>query len=79
VKIFGQDIPVRADIYTIGGLSAHADQAGLMTWLGHFITPPDQTFVVHGESSNAAALAEVIQQRLHWQVSVPAQLTSVTF
>jgi metallo-beta-lactamase family protein len=50
-----------------------------MTWLGHFVTPPDQTFVVHGESSNAAALAEVIQQRLHWQVSVPAQLTSVTF
>ncbi len=79
VKIFGQDIPVRADIYTIGGLSAHADQAGLMTWLEHFITPPDQTFVVHGESSNAAALAEVIQQRLHWQVSVPVQLTSVTF
>ena len=79
VKIFGQDIPVRADIYTIGGLSAHADQAGLMTWLGHFVAPPDQTFVVHGESSNAAALAEVIQQQLHWRVSVPAQLTSVTF
>ena len=79
VKIFGQDIPVRADIYTIGGLSAHADQAGLMTWLGHFVAPPDQTFVVHGESSNAAALAEVIQQSLHWQVSLPAQLTSVTF
>jgi metallo-beta-lactamase family protein len=79
VKIFGQDIPVRADIYTIGGLSAHADQAGLMNWLGHFSTAPDQTFVVHGESSNAATLAEVIQQKLHWQVHVPAQLTSVTF
>lgn len=79
VKIFGQDIPVRTHIYTIGGLSVHADQAGLMTWRGHFVAPADQTFVVHGESSNAAALAEVIQQQLHWQVSVPAQLTSVTF
>ncbi len=79
VKIFGQDVPVRADIYTIGGLSAHADQAGLMNWLRHFRVAPRQTFVVHGEPLNAATLAEVIRQQLQWNVSVPAQLTSVTF
>jgi metallo-beta-lactamase family protein len=51
VRIFKQDVPVRADIYTIGGLSAHADQKALMGWLGHFRKPPRQTFVVHGEAS----------------------------
>jgi len=79
VKIFGQEMPVRADIYTIGGLSAHADQAGLMSWLQHFHAAPGQTFVVHGEPLNAATLADVIQQQLQWNVSIPAQLTSVTF
>lgn len=79
VKIFGQDIPVRAEIYTIGGLSAHADQAGLMSWLRHFHAAPGQTFVVHGEPLNAATLADVIRQQLQWSVSIPAQLTSVTF
>ena len=79
VKIFGQDVPVRADIYTIGGLSAHADQAGLMSWLRHFRTAPRQTFVVHGEPFNAATFAEVIRQQLQWNVNVPAQHASVTF
>ncbi|ARO88944.1 MBL fold hydrolase [Nitrosospira lacus] len=79
VKIFGEEVPVRADIYTIGGLSAHADQAGLMGWLSHFRAAPRQTFLVHGEPLNAATLAEVIQRQLKWNVSIPAQYTSVTF
>ena len=78
VKIFGQEIPVLADIYTIGGLSAHADQAGLMGWLRHFHAAPEKTFVVHGEPISAATLTEAIQQQLQWNVSVPAQLASVT-
>lgn len=73
------DMPARADIYIIGGLSTHADQAGLMGWLRHFQAALRQTFVVLGESLNAAALAEVIQQQLKWNVSVPAQYTTVTF
>lgn len=79
VKIFGQDVPVRADIYTIGGLSAHADQGGLMGWLRHFRAAPKQTFVVHGEPLNAETLAEAIRQQLQWNVSVPVQFASVTF
>ncbi|MCW5600597.1 MBL fold metallo-hydrolase [Nitrosomonas sp.] len=78
VRIFGQEIPVRAAIYTIGGLSAHADQAGLLNWLGNFTHAPEKTFIVHGEPSNAAALAEAIAQKLEWQATVPERLTTVT-
>ncbi|HBV21988.1 MAG TPA: MBL fold hydrolase, partial [Nitrosomonas sp.] len=78
VKIFGQDVPVRADIYTIGGLSAHADQKALLNWLSLFKKPPEKTFVVHGELSNATSMATVIREKLHWQdVSVPEQKTMV--
>jgi len=47
VSIFGDDIPVRARIYTINGFSAHADQAELLAW--HKQTSAKRTFLVHGE------------------------------
>ena len=72
VTLFGQSVPVRAAIHTIGGLSAHADQDGLLGWLGHFRRPPQQTFVVHGEAENAQAFIEAIRRRLKWNnVSMP--------
>lgn len=77
VKIFNENVPVRAEIYTIGGLSAHADQADLLAWLGHFGAPPDQTFLVHGESSTCAILAGAIRQKLNWNASIPVQSATV--
>jgi metallo-beta-lactamase family protein len=47
VSIFGEDIPVRARIYTINGFSAHADQAELLAWQKQ--TGAKRTFLVHGE------------------------------
>lgn len=78
VKIFGEEIPVRADIYTIGGLSAHADQAGLLGWLGHFKQPPQQTFVVHGETSTSESFAQLIHDRMGWTARVPQENETVT-
>jgi metallo-beta-lactamase family protein len=72
VRIFGQQIPVRADIFTIGGLSAHADQAALLDWLGAFRKPPQRTFIVHGESETAGIFADVVRRRFGWpNVEVP--------
>ena len=71
VRIFGEEVPVRARIATLGGLSAHADQAGLLTWLRGFTHPPSKTFVVHGEATAAHAFADCIRTELHWQVAVP--------
>lgn len=67
VHIFGAPVPVRARIYTVGGLSAHADQAGLLDWLGGFHTPPRHTCVIHGEASASATFAQAIRDRLGWQ------------
>lgn len=78
VRIYGQDVRVKATIYTIGGLSAHADQADLINWLSHFQRMPEKIFVVHGEPSNASALAATIQQKLNWNACIPESLSTVT-
>jgi metallo-beta-lactamase family protein len=72
VRLFGEDYPVKARVFTIGGLSAHADQPALLGWLGHFRRPPRQTWVVHGEPLAAHALRDAIAARFGWDVAVPA-------
>ncbi|MGZ8154324.1 MAG: MBL fold metallo-hydrolase RNA specificity domain-containing protein [Burkholderiales bacterium] len=71
VRIFGEEVPVRARIATIGGLSAHADQAGLLAWLRGFRKAPAETYVVHGEAGAAQAFADCVQRELGWSVRVP--------
>ena len=71
VMIFGEEIEVAADRYTLGGLSAHADQAALVAWLKHFTRPPQQTFIVHGEQAIAKTFAEKINQELGWKPTLP--------
>ncbi|MFA6310442.1 MAG: MBL fold metallo-hydrolase [Sterolibacterium sp.] len=66
VRLFGEEVAVHADIFTIGGLSAHADQESLLGWLSNFSRPPQHCFVVHGEAEAAAAFASAIRRRLGW-------------
>jgi metallo-beta-lactamase family protein len=58
VRLFGDEIPVRARVYTIGGFSAHADQAELMSW--HALTEAGLTILVHGETEAMEAIASRI-------------------
>jgi metallo-beta-lactamase family protein len=67
VTIFGESVPVRARIYTVGGLSAHADQGALLNWLSGFRRPPENTFLVHGEAGAMAIFAKAIDDRLGWK------------
>ena len=66
VHIFGEAVSVRASIYTVGGLSAHADQAGLLKWLRCFRIPPKHTYIVNGEDRASASFAQAIQDQLGW-------------
>lgn len=77
VRIFDEDVTVRARIHTIGGLSAHADQADLLHWLRGFGAPPARTFVVHGEERTACAFADLVAEKLGWSVEAPARGTRV--
>ncbi len=72
VKIMGEEIGVKAQIYNLEGFSAHADQEQLLDWLGHFTDPkPANVFLVHGEASASEPLAETIKERLALSTYVP--------
>jgi len=77
VRIFGDEIPVRARVHTLGGLSAHADQAALLRWLRGFSRAPQRTLVVHGEAAIAKGFAQLIENRLGWRAAAPAPGESV--
>jgi len=78
VRLLGEDIPVRADLYTLGGLSAHADRTALLNWLGHFRSKPRQVFVVHGEETVATGFAADLQAQFGWDAMAPSPGQSVT-
>jgi metallo-beta-lactamase family protein len=77
VSIYGQEVRVRAHIHTLSGLSAHADVAEILDWLGHFEAPPRTTYLVHGEPRSAEALAATLRARLGWRVEVARYLDEV--
>ena len=71
VRILGQEYTVRARIARINGFSGHADRDELLRWLSGLKTPPKRLFVVHGEPETAHKFAELVKEKLHWNVSVP--------
>jgi len=70
VRLFGENVSVKAKVFTIGGLSAHADQNDLMEWVGHFESRP-KVFVIHGETTASEALAQKIRNKLGMDTYVP--------
>ncbi len=70
VRVFGEEIAVKARVYTIGGLSAHADRDELLDWLGRIKGNPD-VFVVHSEEETSFKFADAIIDRFGYRVHVP--------
>ncbi len=70
LRMHGQEVPVRATVETIDGLSAHADRLEILRWLKGFVEPPRQTYIVHGESNAADVLQESIAAELRWNAVV---------
>lgn len=77
IKIFGDHIPVKAEVATLPNASAHADADETLAWLGTAPRPPKRIFITHGEPSAAAALRERIASGLGWDAHVPGLGESV--
>jgi len=71
VRLFGETMPVRARVYTLGGLSAHADRTALLGWLRNFRRPPEHVFVVHGEAETAQSFVGSVRRELGWDPRIP--------
>ena len=69
IKLWGESFPVRAQVHTIGGLSAHADQDGLVEWYANFSGRPPVT-LVHGEPYAQKALASKLKSNLDAPVTI---------
>ncbi len=78
VRLMREDVAVRAKVYTLGGLSAHADQTGLLSFMGGIKQAPATTYVVHGELEVAKEFGQIITQRLGWATVVPTSAQTVT-
>ncbi len=76
VRIFGEEIVVRAKIHEITGLSAHADREQLLSWASH-IRPPYLTLLCHGEQQAAFSLKKALEERYGFRVEVPEPLEAV--
>jgi len=77
VKIHGRHIPVAAQISRIDAMSAHADAAEMVQWLRQLGTPPDITYVVHGEVGAIQALQERVAGELGWRTQAPDYMDQV--
>jgi metallo-beta-lactamase family protein len=71
VRLFGEEIAVKAHIHTLGGFSAHADQKGLLEWLSHMSNPQLEVFVNHGEEKISMELGQLIREQFHLKTSIP--------
>ncbi len=70
VHVLGEEIAVKASVYTINGFSAHADQAELFAWLSCFKDAPE-IFIVHGEEEVAISFRDLVQGKFGFKTHVP--------
>ncbi|MDQ5938736.1 MAG: metallo-beta-lactamase family protein [Patescibacteria group bacterium] len=72
----GRKVPIHCAVDQIDGFSAHADQAGLMKWVGHFQNQP-KIFLVHGNPEAMTVLAQKINNELKLKADILLRQTSV--
>ncbi len=70
VKIFGDYVPIRAQIAALEQFSDHADPPELLQWLKTFRNKPATTYLVHGELNASSQLRELMKKELGWNVEI---------
>lgn len=71
VKLFGEDIEVKAEIRVLTGISGHADKDGLYRWIASFQKKPEKVFVNHGDDDACVAFASRIRAELGLDAEAP--------
>ena len=71
VKLFNEDIEVKAVIDVLPGVSGHADKMGLLAWIKGFETKPSRVFVNHGDPEAADSFAKCLQEELGYRAFAP--------
>jgi metallo-beta-lactamase family protein len=77
VKIFGDFVPIRAQVAALEQFSDHADPPELLEWLRTFRNQPATTYLVHGEPDASAQLRDLMKKELGWNVEVAQYLEKV--
>jgi metallo-beta-lactamase family protein len=77
VKIFGDFVPIRAEVAALEQFSDHADPPELLQWLRTFRNRPGATYLVHGDPDASAQLGDVMKKELGWSVEVAQYLEKV--
>jgi metallo-beta-lactamase family protein len=77
LNLFGQTVPVRAEIVEMGQFSAHAGKSELLRWLTGLQVPPKQVYLTHGEPQAAESLEQAITTNFRWKAAVARYLDSV--
>jgi len=79
LSLYGQMVPVLAEIVEMGQLSAHAGKSELMRWLTGLQVPPQQLYLTHGEPAAAQSLQQAITEKFRWRAAVARYLDTVDF
>jgi metallo-beta-lactamase family protein len=77
LHVFGEAVPVAAEIITMGQFSAHAGKSELLRWLGGLNSAPKKTWLTHGEPAAAQSLQAAIKEQFQWDVAVARYLDTV--
>lgn len=77
VKIYGEIVPIRAQIAALEQFSDHADTPELLQWLRTFAQRPKATYLVHGDPAASAQLRETMAKELGWNVQVAQWMQKV--
>src|SRR5215471_15677070 len=77
LNLFGQAVPVRAEIVEMGLFSAHAGKSELLRWLTGLQAPPKQVYLTHGEPAAAQSLQQAITEKFRWKAAVARYLDTV--
>jgi len=77
VKIYGDYVPIRAQVAALEQFSDHADPPELLEWLHTFRNQPATTYLVHGEPDASAQLRDIMKKELGWNVQVAQYLEKV--